>query len=136
HSLLYPETPRNVDPKILEPSPEFRKEAMKAVGAIVFFIIMYFVLMIAGVALAALSVAGGIALIAAKPMFFTLMLGIGLAGLGVMVLFFLFKFLFKRQKIDRSGLIEITETDHPKLFQFIRTLAEETHTSFPQRIYL
>lgn len=136
HSLSYPETPRNVDPKILEPSPEFRKEAMKAVGAIVFFIIMYFVLMIAGVALAALSVAGGIALIAAKPMFFTLMLGIGLAGLGVMVLFFLFKFLFKRQKIDRSGLIEIIETDHPKLFQFIRTLAEETHTSFPRRIYL
>src|SRR5690606_32387706 len=63
-------------------------------------------------------------------------LGIGLAGLGVMVLFFLFKFLFKRQKIDRSGLIEITEKEHPRLFQFVRQLANETHTSFPQRIYL
>ncbi len=135
-SLSYPTTPRNVNPRILEPSPEFRKEALKAVGAIVFFVFMYIVLVVAGVALAALCAAGGIALILLKPMFLTLMLGIGLAGLGVMVLFFLFKFLFKRQKIDRSGLIEITEKEHPRLFQFVRQLALETHTSFPRKIYL
>lgn len=134
--LSYPSTPENVDPQVLQPSPQFKREAIKVLGAILFFILSYLLLAAAGVGLAALCVAAGIGLVIAKPAFITLMLGLGLAGLGVMVVAFLFKFLFKRHKVDRSGLIEIKEHDHPQLFSFIRALANETETSFPKRIYI
>lgn len=134
--FVYPATPQNVAPQILQPSPQFKREAWKVVVAIIFFIITYLVLIVAALALAAACAVGGIGLVVLKPMFFTIMIGIGLAGLGVMVVVFLIKFLFKRHKVDRSGLIEIKEKDHPKLFEFIRTLANETQTPFPKRIYL
>lgn len=134
--LSYPLTPENVDPQILQPSPEFKQEAIKVLGAIFFFVVVYIVLVIAALGLALLCAAGGIGLIVLKPMIITLMLGVGLAGLGIMVVIFLFKFLFKRHKVDRSGLIEIKEQEHPRLFEFIRTLAKETQTSFPKKIYL
>lgn len=135
-SLSYPSTPENVDPQILQPSPEFKHEATKVLAAILFFIVTYLVLVTAAFALAALCAIGGVSLVVLKPAFFTLMIGIGLAGLGLMVVFFLIKFLFKRHKVDRSGLTEITENEHPRLFEFIRTLANETQTPFPKRIYL
>lgn len=134
--LPYPLTPTSVDPQILQPSPEFKKEAVKALGAILLFVVMYALLVAAAFGLAFLCAAGGIGLIALKPMGITIMIGLGLAGVGVMVVFFLFKFLFKRHKVDRSGLVEIKEKDHPRLFEFIRTLARETQTPFPKRIYL
>lgn len=135
-TLPYPLTPASVDPQILQPSSEFRKEATKALAAILAFIVTYVLLVIAAFGLAFLCAIGGIGLIALKPMGLTIMLGLGMAGLGVMVVFFLFKFLFKRHKVDRSGLVEIKENEHPTLFAFIRTLANETQTPFPKRVYL
>jgi Zn-dependent protease with chaperone function len=135
-TLPYPLKPTGVDPQILQPSSAFRKEAVKALGAILLFVVTYALLVAAAFGLAFLCAAGGIGLIALKPMGITIMIGLGLAGVGVMVVFFLFKFLFKRHKVDRSGLVEIKEKDHPRLFEFIRTLAKETQTPFPKRIYL
>lgn len=135
-SVPYPLTPKNVDQRILDPSSNFKREAIKVLGAILFFIFVYLVLIAAAFALAALCAAGGIGLIVFKPAFITLMLGVGLAGLGVMVVVFLLKFLFKKHKVDRSGLIEIRQYEQPQLFQFIDTLAKETQTPFPKKIYL
>jgi Zn-dependent protease with chaperone function len=134
--LNYPPTPGNVNPNILKPSTEFKREAVKVLAAILFFIVTYATLIIAALGLAALCAFGGIGLIVLKPAVITLMLGLGVAGLGVMVVYFLIKFLFKRHKVDRSGLIEITEKQHPRLFQFVRKLANETQTSFPKKIFL
>lgn len=134
--IRYPATPQNVDPQILQPSPGFKSEAIKVLGAILLFIVTYILLFTAALGLAALCAAGGLALIVLKPMAVTIMLGIGLAGLGVMVVVFLIKFLFKRHKVDRSGMVEITAADHPQLFEFIQMLSKETRTSFPKRIYL
>ncbi len=92
--------------------------------------------MIGAVALALLCGYGGILLIAFLPKFITLMIGIGRIGLGVMVFFFLLKFLFKRNLIDRSNLIEVNARDQPILFEFIRILTKETQTSFPKKVYL
>jgi Zn-dependent protease with chaperone function len=135
-SVPYPVTPVNIDQSVLDPSPAFKQEVFKVLGAITFFIFVYIVLVIAALGLAALCGFAGVSLIILKPMFLTLMLGLGMLGLGVMVVFFLFKFLFKRNKTDRSGLIEISEADQPALFEFIRTLTRETQTPFPKKIYL
>ena len=135
-SVTYPATPESIDQRILDPSPSFKREALKVLAAILFFIFVYLTLIITALGLATLCAIGGFALVVLKPTFITLMLGIGIAGLGVMVVFFLLKFLFKRHKVDRSGLTEIKEEDHPRLFEFIGALAKETQTPFPKKIYL
>lgn len=132
----YPVAPSTVDPRILLPSAGFKSEVIKVLTALFFFVTVYLALIASGVALAALCVAGGIGLIVVKPMVITIGLGIGLAGLGVMVLLFLVKFVFKRHKVDRSGLIEIKESEQPRLYQFIRNLTKETATNFPKSIYI
>jgi hypothetical protein len=67
-TLPYPLTPTSVDPQILQPSAEFKKEAVKALGAILLFVVTYALLVVAAFGLAFLCAAGGIGLIALKPM--------------------------------------------------------------------
>ena len=134
--ITYPITPEGIDDTILQPSSAFKQEVSKVLFAIIFFMIVYLVLMVAAIGLAFLCGAGGILLVANVPKFFTLMIGLGLVGLGVMVIFFLLKFLFKSNKVDRSHLIELNEYDQPELFAFIKTLTAETQSQFPKRIYI
>ncbi len=108
----------------------------KAIIAITLFIITYLILLSLAIGMTALCVMGGIALIAAKPMAITIGLGVGLASLGFFILIFLFKFLFKQHKVDRSHLVEISELEEPKLFSFIREIVDEVQTDFPKRVYL
>lgn len=117
-------------------SPNFKKMTGKAVFAIILFLITYLVLLSLAIGMTLLCVMGGIALIAAKPMAITIGLGIGLASLGFFILIFLFKFLFKQHKVDRSHLVEISQNDEPKLFSFIREIVNEVQTDFPKRVYL
>ncbi|RAW01745.1 M48 family metallopeptidase [Pseudochryseolinea flava] len=134
--LHYPASPVINDDSAIRPSPEFKKEVFNVTGAIFLFIIVYFLLVVGATLLALLCGYGGIMLVTAFPKFITLMLGLGLCGLGIMVIYFLVKFIFKTNKVDRSGLIEITEQDQPVLFAFIRKLTEDTQAPFPKRIYL
>jgi len=69
-------------------------------------------------------------------MFFTVMIGIGLASLGVLISYFLIKFLFKKHITDRSDLTEITRNNEPKLFQMIDEIVKEAGTDFPKKVYL
>ncbi len=114
----------------------FKKMTSKAIFAIILFIIVYFTLLFFAIGMTIFCVMGGIALIVAKPMIITIGLGFGLASLGFFILIFLFKFLFKQHKIDRSHLTEITKDEEPKLFNFIAEIANQTHTDFPKKIYL
>jgi Zn-dependent protease with chaperone function len=134
--LHYPASPVNADDSAIRPSAAFKKEVFNVTAAIFFFIIIYLLLVVAAGLLAALCAFGGIMLVMFLPKFITLMLGLGLCGLGVMVIYFLIKFIFKTNKVDRSGLIEVTEADQPDLFAFVRQLTEDTQAPFPKRIYL
>lgn len=117
-------------------SQEFKTQATKAILAISFFTFTYLIILILAVLLTALCIAGGVSLIVLKPMFATLAFGIGLASLGVLILIFLLKFMFKSHKIDRSHLIEIKEEQEPELFNMIREIVREVGTNFPKKVYL
>ncbi|WP_293302971.1 M48 family metalloprotease [Pedobacter sp. UBA4863] len=117
-------------------SSSFKKMTGKAVFAIILFIITYIILLSLAIGMTVLCVMGGIAFIAAKPMAITIGLGVGLASLGFFILVFLFKFLFKQHKVDRSHLVEISELEEPKLFSFIKEVVNEVQTDFPKRVYL
>lgn len=124
------------DRSILNPSKEYKNEAIKVTASILFFAIVYLALVFLAVVLAGFVSFIGIQIIILKPMFLTIMLGLGLIGLGLMVIFFLIKFIFTRRKIDRSGYREIKKEEFPELFEYIKNIAAETNTPFPKKIYL
>jgi len=121
---------------LIQTSADFKKKSKAAIFSIILFIIVYILLFIAAIALTAACIAGGIFLIAAKPMFFTLMIGLGMAIFGIMIFYFLIKFLFKKHINDRSYLTEITHKDEPELFAMISELVKDTGTDFPKKVYL
>ncbi|WP_080776839.1 M48 family metalloprotease [Chryseobacterium phocaeense] len=120
----------------IQVSEDFRKKSRSAVLAISIFIIVYILMFLLTIALAAGCVIGGILLIAAKPMFVTIMLGAGLAGTGGFIFFFIIKFLFKKHINDRSYLTEIKRSDEPELFSMIDDIVKEAETDFPKKVYL
>nr|WP_321412283.1 M48 family metallopeptidase [uncultured Carboxylicivirga sp.] len=117
-------------------SKEFKSQAIKAILAINLFAFTYLIILLLAVLLTGLCIAGGVFLILIKPMLFTIALGIGLASLGVLILIFLLKFIFKSHKVDRSHLIEINELQEPELFKMIKEIVQNVGTNFPKKVYL
>ncbi|KAF2516884.1 M48 family metalloprotease [Flavobacterium salilacus subsp. salilacus] len=117
-------------------SKDFKQRAAKAVLSIVFFVFTYMALIALAVGLTIACGYGGIMLIAVSPSLITLLLGAGIMSIGLIVLFFLLKFIIKSNKADRSGLIEITREEEPELFSFIEEIVNEVGTKFPKHVYL
>ncbi len=113
-----------------------RKKAFIAFLAILFFIFSFLFIFLLAIGFAIFCALGGIAIIAIRPMIITIMLGLGFMSMGILVLVFLLKFIFKKHKIDRSRMIEIFESDEPELFKLVRELTNEIKTDFPKKIYL
>jgi Zn-dependent protease with chaperone function len=133
---LYPTSPTNVDLSELTPTNEFKKEVIQVLFAIGFFFVVYLILVLLAITLAAGVSYLGIELIILKPASFTLLIGIGMIGMGLLVLFFLIKFIFSTKRIDRSGFLEIKKAENPDLISFLNHLSKETKTKLPKRIYL
>lgn len=109
---------------------------IRSIVAVVFFIMVYLALLILSLGITIISTFLGLYIIMAHPSIVTIALGLGLSSLGFIVLIFLFKFLFKKHKIDKSHLLEISERKEPKLYAFIREIVGEVKTDFPKRVYL
>lgn len=120
----------------IKTSSNYKKTTIKAVLSILLFILTYFILISLAIGLVVLCVVSGIAIVLAKPMFMTIIIGIGLPILGFLVFYFLIKFIFKKHTTDTSGMIEITRENEPLLFDFIEKTAKEVQTSLPKKIYL
>jgi len=136
NTLVYPASPVNVDHSKLVPSASFKQQVGKVIISIILFFIVYILLVVVSVAFTIGCFYAGISLIAASPSFITLMLGVGLMGLGVAVLFFVIKFIFAVSKKENPHRVEVTELDQPHLFAFIRQLTIETQTTFPKKIFI
>ena len=117
-------------------SQEYKSQTAKAIASIALFLLTYILMLALAIILTILCVYGGILLIAFWPNFVTIVLGIGLASLGILVLFFLVKFVFQTHKADRSNLTEITQREEPELFVLIEEIVQEIGTSFPKKVYL
>ncbi len=122
--------------KEIKISPEFKFQATKVILSILIFVITYIILLAASIGITIVSFHSAISLITRSPGFFTIIIGIGLASLGLIVFSFLIKFLFKSHKIDRSHLQEITKEEQPRLFALIHEIVDEVKTDFPKKVYL
>jgi Zn-dependent protease with chaperone function len=60
----------------------------------------------------------------------------GALALEAFLFFFLIRGLFRRQRVNRSLMLEVTEQDEPQLFGFIGQLCQDTSTPRPRRVYL
>jgi Zn-dependent protease with chaperone function len=125
-----------MEPVHVPVSDSFRKNATRSILALSLFACMYLALIAAGVLLTLLCAYGGFALMASWPSIITIMLGAGLISMGVLILIFLLKFVFKSHTVDRSHLTEITRQQEPRLFKFIESVVEEVGTRFPKKVYL
>ncbi|MCH7411398.1 M48 family metalloprotease [Belliella sp. DSM 111904] len=122
--------------KDIKVSSGFKIQTTKAIYAIALFIFVYLLLLTLAVALTVLCIIGGFYIIAAKPTFITIAIGIALASLGMLILMFLLKFIVKSHKIDRSYLVEITKEEEPMLFGLIEEIVTAIGTDFPKKVYL
>ena len=132
----YPLSPKDIDVKKLQPSPEFKNQVWKVMTSIILFIVTYLILVAASVALAVGCFYLGGFVIISRLSFVTLMIGLGLMAVGVSVVVFVIKFIFSVNRSTDESRIEILEGDQPKLFEFIRELTKETKTPFPKKIFL
>lgn len=121
---------------ILDPSRNYKRQTWITAGYMAVFILTYLVMVLFAVVLAALCIVGAISLIASHPHYLSVLFGIGIGALGLIVLSFLLKFLFKAHRVDRSGLYEIKKADEPQLFALLESLVRETGTRMPRRVYL
>ena len=122
--------------KTVSISKDFKQRATRAVLSIVFFTVVYLLLIAAACALTVACGYGGLFLITARASLATLLLGAGLMSVGLIVVFFLPKFITTSHTTDRSGLVEITREDEPRLFALIQDIVDQTGTQFPKHIYL
>lgn len=122
--------------KEVQISSGFKRQATKVILSILLFLVTYFIIFCLALALTGICVYGGILLIITIPKLITIVLGIGIASLGFLILFFLIKFVFKSNKVDRSNLMEIYEDDEPKLFEMLHDIVDQVGTSFPKKVYL
>lgn len=134
--IPYPSTPADADLSKLKPSGEFKKEVIRVSLSILLFLVVYCILIVLAAGLAVGVSYLGINLIILKPATFTLLVGIGMIGMGLFVLYFLIKFIFAVNKIDRSSFYELGKSENPELHSFLKRLSKETRTKLPKRIYL
>ena len=104
--------------------------------SIVFFFLFYLLLLGASGALVVGCFYAGLAIILNLTSLLGIIIGVGIMALGVLVFWFLIKFLFRVQRTDESGMIEVKEADQPELFAFLRKLTTETQTPFPKKVLL
>ncbi|CAL1516498.1 M48 family metallopeptidase [Chitinophaga sp. MM2321] len=133
---LYPESPGNLYPVLLQPTMLFKQQIVKVISYIVLFFLLYVVLLMTTVALSIACLTGGIVLIGMHPKVYTIITGLGLVLLGGMLLFFLVIFLFNKRAPSHPYRTRINADSHPRLFNFITQLVKETQISFPKKIFV
>jgi len=135
-ALPYPPMPEGAGKNIIKPSKTFNRQVCLCIAAILLFLVTYLFLLACSLAIAAVFAFIGIKILVGLSSFMGLMAGVAMIFSGLMLIFFVVKFLFKKTKTDHSDAIEINEDEQPQLFAFIRQLTREAMAPFPKHIYI
>jgi Zn-dependent protease with chaperone function len=125
-----------MEKKEIKISKNYTSHTIKAILSIVIFAIIYLLILAISIFLTFVFIYLGIEIIDLNPTFITLFFGIGIASMGVFVLIFMLKFLFKSYKFDYSQMVEINEIEEPHLFKLIKEIATEVGTSLPKKVFI
>lgn len=130
----YPAAPDSV--VSIPVSTNFKSQATKVVGSIALFCIVYLALVGAVLVLAFAAAYYGLALIIGFPRWITLLLGAGMIATGISLVFFVVKFIGSVTRKQQAGMWQVSENEHPALFDFLRRVAAETQTPFPKKVFI
>lgn len=133
---LYPAQPQIADYSFLNPSKSFTKNVKSVLLAIVLFFFTYLLLIVFALLILAICIALGIGIMSFRINSLTLAIGGGLICVGLMFLAFLLKFIFSVQKDSNDNRVEITEEEHPRLFEFINQLVAEVKSPSPKKVFI
>ena len=117
-------------------SRDFRRHAGRASFFIFLFCLLYLLL------LAAAAVLCGLCLYAAYRIFVVHVsigagiIGLAIAAFGLLIFYFLTKFLIKQREDDATVRQRVRERDQPELFALLRELAAASGTKMPKHVYL
>lgn len=129
-NTYYPPSPDQVPAELMKLHPAYKWRVFYVLLGIIFFMAFYFTLVAASGYLVYLAII--------YPMGpvnkLTILLKLGAIATSVMFFVFTLKFLFKKSSYENPTDVEIREADHPRLFQFIRQLCQETGAPFPKKI--
>jgi Zn-dependent protease with chaperone function len=141
---LYPPSPAHVPPGLTAPSGSYKTRVVIVLGSLILFVALYIGLVVGSAYFSYWSFsqlgAEDRPVRTSRGTYYREKDNRGwwlIPGIcsGLLCLF-LVKGFFKRQRVDPSMRVEITEKDEPELFAFIRRLCQETKAPFPHRIYL
>jgi Zn-dependent protease with chaperone function len=134
--FLYPPAPAGVPPEITRLDSAYRLRVAAMIGGLFLFLLLYLVF---------IAVAGVLAyglLVLPMPNFTGrgviafLVFKFGGAFAMLLLWLFLFKGLFKGQRVERSSHVLLQEKDHPALFAFIRRVYQDTGSPRPRHVYV
>ncbi|HVI43629.1 MAG TPA: M48 family metallopeptidase [Chitinophaga sp.] len=132
----YPGSPEKAYTAYLQPNVLFKQQIVKVISYIALFFLLYILLLLVAASIATACMAWGVSLLRYHSGLLPVIPGLGLILLGGLILFFLARFLFYKRAADNPCRTEISASNHPRLFQFIAELAEETRISFPKRVFV
>src|SRR5262245_24648954 len=128
----YPPSPPDVPVDLTEPTPAYRQQVALVLTSVFIFLLLYFGLLFLSGLLVYKLIAWPVPPGRGGVMFLRIL---GIIPCALMFLF-LFKNLFKFNKAEKSYDIEIFEDEHPRLFDFIERLCEETGAERPHRVFV
>ena len=126
-TIPYPPSPAGVPDDLTEHPASYRSQQRLLLAGLVVFLLFYLGLIVLCVAV---GVYCGMTFRQVPPL--------KVAGLVLSGVFFLYlvKGFFKRQPVDKTLHVEVTEDEEPVLFAFIHKLCEELDAPEPNRVYV
>ena len=117
-------------------SSAYRSKLTSAIASISVFFAVYFVLILISLLLIFLLGYGAVKIIAFHANYFTALAALALFSIGLVVFYFLIKFIFIKNHYSDRHLIEINRSMQPELFAVIDEIVAETKVQKPGKVFL
>ncbi len=121
---IYPPSPRRVPDGLAHPHAEYQTQATMVLMALLMFALLYFLGLVFSLGLPILC------------LFFSPVLAAILALPCMLLFFFLIKGFFQKTYPEKTFRVELLPEEHPRLFEFLERLCEETDAPLPHRVFL
>lgn len=135
-AALYPPAPADVPPELTRLDSAYRNRVVAMIGGLFLFLLLYLLFIAAAGLLAYWLLVFPLPEMRGKGIFLVLVLKFGGAFAAILLWLFLFKGLFKGQRVERSSHVLLSEEDYPELFAFIRRVYQDTGAPPPRRVYV
>lgn len=117
-------------------SNAYQYKLISAIASISIFFIIYFLLILVSLGLIFLLGYGAVKIIALHANYLTVVLALGLFSIGLVVFYFLIKFIFIKNGYSTRHLIEVDRRNQPELFAIIDEIVAETAVKMPGKVFL